>query len=381
MATSVQSEIANRKSEIPREDHSHEDGTVVLLAKGVLIGIANIIPGVSGGTFALVLGLYDRLIRALRAVGLRTVRAVAKAFARGLDGAARADLVEEAARIDLWFLVRIGVGAAAAVLGGSFLIEGLLVKHPGPTLSFFLGLIIPSLAVPWALMGHRRASVVLWMVPGAAVTVGVAVALREHAATSDSIALAFLAGVVAICAMVLPGISGSFVLLVIGQYQHVLEKLQSVQRGLAHARIEWYAFFWLSAMAVGCVVGLVCFARLLDLLLKRYRNATMAFLIGLIIGSFWVLWPFKDLAEAGASGKVKIQVATAVNRAPKSGREAAACGGAFAVGLVAALGVSALGRKGRGEAPQPEDEPGESRAASPQDDARSGPGRASEHRE
>jgi len=186
-------------------------------------------------------------------------------------------------------------------------------------------------------------------VPGVALTVGVSLAFKAGAAGSTSLCMAFVTGAIAVSAMILPGISGSFVMLVMGQYQNVLHNLQSLQRGVANAQIDWAAFVWLAVLGVGCIVGLMTFARLLNFVLSRYRSATLAFLIGLIIGSFWVLWPFKDYAAgADVSGrkgevKLKVKVATAPNRMPTSAGEVGGCALALMLGLAGAVGVNKFG--------------------------------------
>lgn len=331
------------------------DGTFLLVFKGLLIGVANIIPGVSGGTFALILGIYERLIGALRSFGLETLGVIWRAVSRGLKKEQRDALVEEARRVDLWFLMRLGGGAVVAILALSFLISWLLREHPGLTLSFFLGLIIPSLVVPWRMLTRKSISICLWALPGAALTVGIALAFGQSAGANRSLPMAFGTGAVAVSAMILPGISGSFVMLVMGQYQNMLMSLKGFMRGLAEIRLDWAAGLWLACLAAGCVVGLMLFARALDCVLKRWRNATMMFLIGLIIGSFWVLWPFKDFekgaAVTGRKGQVKqkIRIATAPNRLPSSPGEAGANAGVFVLGMAGALGVNALGRGRRSD--------------------------------
>ena len=339
------------------------DGAVMTVVKGLLIGLANIIPGVSGGTFALILGIFDRLILALRRLNFATVKVALSAVVRGFNARARADLAEEIERIDLWFLAQLGIGAVAAILGLSFLMDYLLVEHPAVTLAFFIGLILPSILVPWHMMERRTPGALVWLVPGVALTVGVSLAFRAGATGSTSLSMAFVTGAIAVSAMILPGISGSFVMLVMGQYQNVLHNLQGLQRGVANAQIDWAAFVWLAALGVGCIVGLMIFARLLNFVLSRYRSATLAFLIGLILGSFWVLWPFKDYAAgadvAGRKGevKLKVKVATAPNRLPKSGGELGVCALALVLGLAGAVGVNKLGDTSAGTR-QTQDGPG-----------------------
>ncbi|MBN1826946.1 MAG: DUF368 domain-containing protein [Candidatus Eisenbacteria bacterium] len=327
-----------------------KDGVPLTLIKGGLIGVANIIPGVSGGTFALILGIFDRMVAALNALGVETVRVLFRLVAGGFRAERRRETAAELRRVDAFFLALLVVGAVVVILFSSFLIDYLLREHWSPTLAFFIGLILPSILVPWAMM-DRRGAVLLWALPGAALTVGVSLAMPENAAGSDHLAVAAGTGALAVSAMILPGISGSYVMLVLGQYQNVLGKLTRLQIGLAAGRFEGAAALWLFSLGAGIVVGLLLFARLLNFLLRRFRSATMAFLIGLLIGSLWVLWPFKTI-DAGAtvtgrSGEVKeeIRIATAPNRLPRSGGEAAAAGGALLAGLLGSAGMIRMGRR------------------------------------
>lgn len=331
------------------------DGPVLTFIKGLLVGIANIIPGVSGGTFALILGVFDRLVGALNAIGPGTLAVALRLVAGGFKAGRRREFAAEWRRIDAWFLIVLTAGAGVSILSSSFLINWLLAVHWSPTLAFFIGLILPSVAVPWAMM-DRRGPVLLWAVPGVALTVGVSLMMPEGGAGSDNLLWAAAVGALAISAMILPGISGSFVMLVLGQYQNALTKLTGLQRGLAQGRFDLDAFLWLACLGVGMLVGLLAFARLLDFLLRRFKSATMAFLIGLLLGSLWALWPFKDLSAGaevtGRKGEVKqeLRIATAPNRLPHSAAEGMMAGGAFVAGLICSAGLIALGRKRPGGA-------------------------------
>ncbi len=326
-----------------------KDGAIVTLIKGGLVGIANIIPGVSGGTFALILGIFSRLIAALNALGLGTLKVCWRLVKSGFKGEARKEFIEELRRVDISFLILLGVGAVVAIFSSSFLIEILLKDHYSPTLAFFIGLILPSIAIPWAMM-DRRGLALLWVIPGIALTFGVSTVMPDSAAGSDNPLVALLTGAIAISAMILPGLSGSYVMLVMGQYQNVLAKVTGLLRGLSEGQVDFNAIIWLGALAVGMGIGILLFARLLHFLLARYKSATMAFLIGLLLGSMWVLWPFKDIS-AGAQvtdrhGEVKdeIKIATAPNRLPNSAGEGLIALGALAVGVVVSGGMVVVGR-------------------------------------
>jgi putative membrane protein len=285
--------------------------TVGLFAKGILIGLANIIPGVSGGTMALVLGIYDRMIRAIGRLGPRTVSSFVGAFrakprSEGLLAFAREH--------DLWFLTMLCVGAIAAVVATSRLMEFLLETRPEPTLGFFWGLIAASVLVPYAMVDRRSWREAVACVLAIVVTVGIAESMsreekiaaaekrcemRAEAARQagesggdeaerpfDHSPVRLLqvaaAGAVAISAMVLPGISGSFIMLLLGMYFELLAAVNALD------------FVFLGIFAVGCVLGIVFFSRLISVLLDRLRSVTMAFLVGLILGSLWSIWPFKE---------------------------------------------------------------------------------------
>lgn len=326
------------------------DGVLGTLFKGGLVGIANIIPGVSGGTFALILGIFDRLIGALNALDAGTVKATLRVFTNRFDARSRGDFISELRRIDAAFLTLLGIGAVVAILSTAFLIDFLLKSHYTPTLAFFVGLILPSIGIPWAMMGNKGPGL-LWILPGIALTVGVAQVMPDSSAASDNPLYAALTGAIAISAMILPGLSGSYVMLVMGQYQNVIDKLTGLQRGLAAGSVDLGAVLWLGAFGLGMAVGVVAFARFLHFLLERRRGATMAFLIGLLLGSLWVLWPFKQIDEgavvAGRSGEVKeeVKIATAPNRMPRDVREGLLGGGALFAGLIVSGGMIAAGRK------------------------------------
>jgi putative membrane protein len=331
-----------------RETHPStqaKDGPVLTVVKGFLVGIANIIPGVSGGTFALILGIFDRIIGALNSLNAGTIKVVLGLITKGFNRESGADLVAEWKRLDATFLVLLMFGAGAAIYSSSFLIDYLLRHHYSPTLAFFIGLILPSIAIPWAMM-ERRGAVLLFVLPGIALTVGVSFVMPDSSAGMDNLAMAFGTGAIAISAMILPGISGSYVMLVMGQYQNVLNKL---------THIDGAALIWFAALALGMGVGIILFARLLHFLLARFRSATMAFLIGLLVGSLWVLWPFKAVEEGAAvtdrSGEVKeeVRIATAPNRLPGNATEGLAAGGAFIAGIIGSAGLLVIGRRRKGD--------------------------------
>lgn len=302
--------------------------SVRLLLKGMAIGVANIIPGVSGGTMALVLGIYDRLIQAIGRFRLATLGEIASVF-RGQERGGRLGALWR--HYDLGFITLITLGALAAIALSSGLMTYLLDKHHAPTYGFFFGLVGASVAVPCALLKRRSWRELVCALLAIILTVSLSNALssderlqaeREKAALSEEespsrsslgaasvgpaatrpsdlsprhLLFLFFVGAVAISAMILPGISGSFILLVLGAY---FEILLAVHRLLT---LDWRSLPTLGAFGLGCVLGIVLFARLLAFLLERYYSPTMAFLAGLMLGSLWNLWPFKEEVHVGST--------------------------------------------------------------------------------
>lgn len=297
-----------------------------VLAAGALIGVANIIPGVSGGTFALLLGVFDRIVHAINQVRGASFRRVLAVVRHPASAAARRTFVEEWRRLDASFLVVLSAGAAASILFGAFWIEYLLVNHHPATLSFFMGLIVPSIAVPYAMMGRWSRSSAIYVLAGIGVTLLLSGVAREGQG-SDGLGMAFLSGAIGISAMILPGLSGSAVLLLLGQYQIILGHLAQSQRSLMAGSVDSASVLWLFVFGIGMLVGVVIFARVLDALFRRFRTQTLAFLIGLVLGSLYVVWPFKAIEKgaqvAGRDGELKfdLQIATAPNRLPTTWEE------------------------------------------------------------
>jgi putative membrane protein len=248
-------------------------------ARGFAMGAADVVPGVSGGTVALVLGIYKRLISSIRNGSSAVGR-----LGRG-DGSGAAEALRA---VDWVFLVSLlgGIGVAIVVLAGP--IETLLEDRPSEMAGLFLGLVAGSVVVAWRLVDRKDGTRV-------AVAIGVAVAmfllLGLRTSTSSDVEVAgadispliFLgSGAIAICAMILPGISGSFLLLMMGMYGAVI--------GAVNER----DFLSLGAFALGAAVGLGLFSQLLHWLLSRHAATVIAAMTGLMLGSVRVLWPWPD---------------------------------------------------------------------------------------
>lgn len=244
--------------------------------RGFLMGAADVVPGVSGGTVALVLAIYHRLIEAIRTGSL------------ALGHVLRLDLrtgAHHLRRVEWLFLLPLVAGIGLAVVTLSSVIEHLLAEHPVSMAGLFLGLVAGSTLIAWQLLTRRDARRLLVLVGSAALTwlaLGVREATSDHGTRVEDPALwiFFGAGAVAICAMILPGVSGSFLLVTLGMYGAVL--------GAVNDR----DLLAVGAVLLGCVVGLALFSQLLHWALSTHYDSVMAALIGLMAGSLRVLWPW-----------------------------------------------------------------------------------------
>jgi putative membrane protein len=267
---------------------------------GFFMGAADTVPGVSGGTVAFVCGIYERLID-----GIRDIVRGATRFVRG----ERREGLVELRRFDWRLLVPLLGGILLAVVTLASTLERLLEEQPVRMAGLFLGLVLGSVVVAWRILRRPNASAALIVVV-AAIATFLLLGLRESTATpeaADPTAPLWtypLAAMVAICAMILPGVSGSFLLLTMGMYDDLLGAVN--QRDLLP----------LVLFAGGCVVGLAAFSRVLAWLMDTHHDRVVAALIGLMLGSVRILWPWPDglnSTELGSpAGGVWIPVALAV---------------------------------------------------------------------
>ena len=239
------------------------------------MGSADLVPGVSGGTIALVLGIYERLIRA--------IHTGASAVTLALSGKWK-EAVNRFRATEWQLLAPLLAGILLAVASLSTLLEHLLERAPQNTSALFFGLVVGSISITWRFLSSWTP----WRIVGTvimAVTTFATLGLRSEEIVDPAAALFLGAGAIAIIAMVLPGISGSFILLMLGMYGSVLSAINDRQ------------FALLGLFLLGAIVSLGLFSTLLDQLLRRYRDTAMALLIGLMSGSLRVLWPWPDGTE------------------------------------------------------------------------------------
>ncbi len=236
------------------------------------MGAADVVPGVSGGTVAVVLGIYERL--------LGTVRGVAEAAGRLLRGDWRGTKRRLAA-VDWWLIVPLLAGILATILLLASVIETQLEDRPETMAGLFCGLVLASAVSACRLFEWRGAAQAALMVVSAAATFGL-LGLQSAPVGDPSLPVLAAAGAVAVCAMILPGISGAFLLLMLGMYGAVINVVTDLR--LAEAAV----------FAAGAAVGLALFSTLLGRLLDRARNPVMAVMVGLMAGSLRVLWPWPN---------------------------------------------------------------------------------------
>lgn len=250
--------------------------------KGLGVGSANVIPGVSGGTIALITGIFERLINALKSCNLTAI----KLFFTG-------KFKEFAQHIDLWFLVSVGSGVLVAILSIARLFEFLFAEYPIYLWSFFFGMILVSIYYVGITIDKFNWKVLVSFVIGTAIAL--LIAFGTPAKENSNFIYLIICGAVATCSMILPGLSGSFVLVLMGNYQLIM--IDAVND--LNLKI-------LLPVVIGGVVGLLAFSHLLSWIFKNYRDITIAVLTGFILGSMPIIWPWKNdvVTYFGSEAKV-----------------------------------------------------------------------------
>ena len=233
------------------------------------MGAADVVPGVSGGTIAFITGIYQELIDSLKSVN---GEALQKLFKEGIPSVWR--------HINGNFLVTLFAGIITSIISLAKGITFLLENHPTLVWSFFFGLIVASALLIGGTIRRWSWDRIIGLLAGIAVAYYITVASPSQ--TSEAYWFIFLSGALAICAMILPGISGSFILLLIGKYRFILESLSEFRVGI------------ILVFVLGCLFGLLSFARLLSWMFHHARELTIALLTGFMIGSLNKVWPWKN---------------------------------------------------------------------------------------
>ena len=237
---------------------------ILIFLRGLFMGSADIVPGVSGGTIALITGIYERLIFAISSIKFSFIKPLLK----GNLSDFKTKLIEE---IDFELFIPLALGIGIAFITLAKVISYLLDTHTAYTFSFFLGLILASAYILYTKLDDLNIKLIVITAIGIILSY-IFVGLNPIA-TNHSLIVIFISGLIAICAMILPGVSGSFLLLLLGQYQYMLNALNSKNL------IEIFVF------CIGALIGILGFSKLLNYLLEKYESATMAFLIGIMLGT------------------------------------------------------------------------------------------------
>jgi len=247
--------------------------------KGAAMGVAEVIPGVSGGTIAFITGIYERLLNCIKVINPSLINIFKTDGVKGVWQA-----------IDGNFLLMLLVGMLTGVVIGIFGVTYLLEEYPSPVWGFFFGLIIASSIYIGKQIPKWDWSKWLALIIGFLVAYGITeIAPAEG---SDSLIMVFIAGIIAISALILPGISGSFMLLLMGMYTIVVNAAKSLLEDHDMASLTLLVVF-----AMGCLVGLTGFSRVLTWLLKKYKFTTFAVLTGFMLGSLNKIWPWRNITE------------------------------------------------------------------------------------
>lgn len=251
---------------------------IMVAVKGACMGAADVIPGVSGGTIAFITGIYDQLIGSINSINGTALKLFFsgkfKEFWKHINGS---------------FLVSLFCGILVSVLSLAGLMQYLLEHHPIQTWAFFFGLIVASSI--FILRGIQGWNMKSAMFPVLGVVLGIVVCTLSPTQTPDALWFIFLSGAIAICAMILPGISGSFILLILGKYKYIMGAITGLTTGAAVGE----SLVILCVFAVGAVCGILAFSRLLHWLLARFNKETLMVLAGFIIGSLVKVWPWSNM--------------------------------------------------------------------------------------
>lgn len=249
--------------------------------KGFFMGAANVIPGVSGGTIALISGIYEELIDSLNSLmSFKTWKLIIegkwKEFWQTIHGS---------------FLLSLAIGVIISIFSLAKVMEYCLHYHPILTWAFFFGLIVASAAVMLKDIKDWKVKDVLITIAGA--ILGLVVCTLSPTQTPDDMWFIFICGAIAICTMILPGISGSFILVILGKYDYIMSAISELNVPV------------LIVFALGCAIGILAFAKFLHWLLGKWEKETMLMLVGFVIGSLVKVWPWSDKAALAAAQELR----------------------------------------------------------------------------
>jgi len=253
---------------------------ILLYLKGIAMGGADVIPGVSGGTVAFITGIYEELLHSIRSVDLDALKLL-RSF----------HFAEFWKKINGSFLLVLFAGILTSLLSLAKLMTWLLANHPIQVWSFFFGLILISSPLILREIKKWHAGIIFSFIAG--IVIAYLITILSPAQTPDDLWFIFIAGAIAICAMILPGISGAFILLLLSKYEYMIQAITQVNVPV------------IVVFALGCLTGIMSFSRLLSWILKNYRHIALAMLGGFMLGSLNKVWPWKEVISfrLDSSGK------------------------------------------------------------------------------
>ena len=263
---------------------------IMVGVKGACMGAADVIPGVSGGTIAFITGIYDEFVGSIARVDAEAVRLLFKGKIKDFWN-----------HINGTFLLSVVAGIGVSVVALAGLMQMLLSDFPIQTWAFFFGLIVASSIFILRGIKGWKVREVLFVILGA--ILGVTVCTLSPTQTPDALWFIFISGAIAICAMILPGISGSFILLILGKYQTIMESITNCVANAgalwgasgSDAGAFWTSFWVIGVFLIGAAVGILSFSKFLHWLLARWNRETLIVLAGFIIGSLVKVWPWSNM--------------------------------------------------------------------------------------
>ncbi len=264
--------------------------------KGMAMGAANVIPGVSGGTIAFITGIFERLIQSLKSFDLEALNLLRKFEIRKL-----------LAHVDFRFLAALLFGVLFSILSLAKGLKWMFTHQPVLIWAFFLGLILVSIFYVGKMVKRWSAGPILTLILGTAIAASMAI--FTPASENPNFFYLIVCGIVAVCSMIVPGLSGSFVLLLMGNYMLVLGSLSDVSsglRGFDFGGAFKEGFMILVPMGIGCAVGLAAFSRLLSWVFEKHHDLAVGLLTGFVFGSLPIIWPWKESVHLVDSAGVEI---------------------------------------------------------------------------
>lgn len=264
---------------------------LLIFFKGIAMGAADVVPGVSGGTIAFIAGIYEELINSIKSFNINTLKILLKGEFREFWKAINGN-----------FLSSLLLGIFISIVSLARLIKYLLESHPVLIWSFFFGLVIASAIYVVRYIKKWNFAVIFFTISG--IVVAYIITVLTPAEANTTWGFIFLSGAIAICAMILPGISGSFILVLLGMYKFILDSLTAMN-------IPVILLF-----LVGAAIGIVSFSNVLSWLLRKYYDITIGLLAGFMVGSLNKVWPWKNVVETFVDRHGEIKPLVEVNVLP-----------------------------------------------------------------